>query len=465
MEPIGGWDQVDYPDFPSPVRAIHKWFDNSGNVLIAYLCEQHCFVDAGNDLIDVSPTPALVPPVSSDFGYGGYGMGYYGTDAYGTYRDIIERSVTYTPCYSIDNWGEDLVFMTSSDGRLFRWKPSTPGTPATIVPNAPPDNRSFVITPERFVILFGLAGAANEFGWCDQENIENWDFASTVSKAGFQPVEPRAPIVAHKKIGNGVLVFTDRAAALIRYAGLPFVYSYERISDCATPYSAASISEIPDGVVWPSIDGFWLYNGVNISPVPCPVWTWAKDIMDMTATKYYSTTVLFTAQSELWWFFAEQEGITFTDRYLVFNYRDGTWYMGKMDRTCGLSYPNDMNPIMSDGTKVFKHEIGNNYPGASELPWAESYTINMGGGSMLSTIHQMLPEVNGETQKVRFRLIKSNNPSKGPETVSAPKTIRSNGFVDVRETARDFRLKVEATAAGNWSMGTIDFNVKGRGQK
>lgn len=464
MKPVGGWSKYTFGPFASRPRAIHKWIDNGGTTHIAYLCEQHCYVYTDGVFTDISPTPAITPPVTGDYAIGGYGDGDYSDGTYGTARAAYPRAASFTPCYSIDNWGEDLLVMTSADGRLLKW---TPGDAAlTIVAGAPENNRSFTVTPDRFVIIFGIDGQSWEFGWCDQENINDWNFASTTNKAGSLPVEPRAPLVAHIKTGGGVLAFTNRAAALISFVGLPYIYSYDRISDASVPYSAASIAEIPDGVIWPSVNGFWLYNGTNIAAVDCPVWDWILERINPVASKYASCMVNISAKSEVWWFFATGGDTDQNDHYVVYNYRSQIWYMGQLSRTAGLSYPNDINPVMTDDQYAYSHEDGFDYAGAPELPWAETFTMNIANGYNRMTIHQMLPEIQDNSDAVQFIFIKQENPSKPDgEIESVPKLVKSNGYVDVRETARDFRMRIEGILTDNWGMDNVNIDVRGRGQK
>lgn len=466
LKPVGGWEKLNYTAFASTVRRIHKWITNDGTTMYGYLCEEHVYVDKGDGVLqDITPTTPMVPVVSGTDG--GYGDGLYSADLYGTPRMGNSRLSTFGPAYSIDNWGEDLIVMTSSDGRLLRWLPSTPTVKCVAVPGAPVNNRSFEITPERFVILFGMGGKPWEFGWCDQEDIGNWKFSDIKSKAGFLPVEPRAPIVAHKITANGLIVWTNRAIGVVTFVGLPFIYGYTRVSDSPTPYSPASIVETPAGVIWPATDGFWVYDGGGVRGIECPVWEWISERINQTASIYNSAIVHISSLSEAWWFFAESgDDAAKNNVYVMYDYRESVWAMGTLARTCGLSYPNDRNPLMSDGKFVYKHETGWEYPGAPALPFAETFTLQFEQGKKRLTIKQMLPEIGGDSSLIAFRFIKRENPNaEGVSTTSSDKRVRTNGYVDVRETARDFRMRIAALNTGYWDLGPIDLELIGRGDK
>lgn len=463
LNPVGGWSKVGYADFGSPIKKIHRWIDNSGNRHIAYLCEEHCYVDSGDGVLnDITPVDGFSPaPIG---GQGGYGDELYGVKPYGTPRAPAERYNPLTPVFTLDNWGQELRAMTSTDGRLLRWDPSEVGAKLTAVPNAPTNNRTFVVTPERTIILFGAGGVKSQFMWSDQENDTNWT-PGTTSKAGSYSVEPAAHIVSCENTPVGTVMFTTRSAYIIKYIGLPFVYSYEKIADCPPPLSPGALAPVPYGLVWMAHNGFWKFDGSDVTPLPCSVWDWVKNNRDEAISQILSSAYVVHGNFEVWFNFVGVGDLN-NSRVAVFNYKENIWTMGYISRNCGNSVPNDPNPLMAMDKVLYKHEVGFEYPG-SPMPWIESHVMNIAAGVRLSTIRQMLPEISGDLGSVQFKVIKLNNPNDpaSKETESAPKPIRSNGYVDVRETARDFRLRVEMVAPRGWSLGPIDVDMTGRGFK
>lgn len=460
--PVGGWERVPYTSFGSKLRAIHSWVDHTSVQHTAYLCERHCYVDSGSGtLLNITPDGGITPP--GTVGLGGYGDDNYGKDEYGTPRTAVDRMSVATPAYTLSNWGSHLVAMTSADGRLLYWDPQATSTKLAAVANAPISNRSFVVTPERFIILFGAGGTPHKFQWCDQENNTNWTVGVN-SKAGSFHVEPSAPIMANIVTAGGTLFFTAAGAYIIRYIGLPYVYQYEKVQDCPPPYSPAALVDTPAGVFWGALNGFWLYNGSVASPMACPIWDFVSANIDRNYSRFYANCVNIAPKFEVWYFFSA--GRAGTDNYVSYNYKTEIWSMGWMNRICGISRANDPNPIMSDGTKVYKHEMGWSYTGSDTyLPFIDTHTINLDAGARLSTIMQLLPEVRGAADAVKFRFIKSVNPSDATEVLSAAKYIKPDGYVDVRETARDFRIRVDGLNNRMWSLGTIDVDIKLRGKK
>lgn len=465
LRPVGGWEQIVYAlPFASRCRAMHRWVSLTGLHYIGYLCEQHVYVDDGSGTLnDVTPVGgmAAIAVVS-----GGYGEQSYSDIEYGTPRAGVSAIAKFSPAFSINNWGEDLLVMTSFDGRLLRWSPTTPATKLTAVSGAPTGNRQFVVTPEHHCMLFQMAGKPADFGWCSSENLNDWNFASTTNTAGMFTLDPFSPILAAHSSSIGVLVSTPAMTHIVEWIGLPYVYRYRPIGKVPIPISAASVSSIPLGIGWISIEGFWLYNGSTVDVIPCPVWDVISEKMDFERTVLESHSISLLAKGEVWWFWVDPEISPVASRYIAIDYRSRVWMSGYLTRTCGFSYANDRFPVMSDGVKVWKHEFGFSYPEVLHMPYLESQTINVANGERWCTINKILPEIMGDKNALAFCLHKINDRTGGVEMESPQYGVNEHGWVDMRETARDFRLSIEMVANSDWrTVGPIIFDIKPRGKK
>ena len=460
--PIGGWVQLAVGPFASKVRVIHKWMANNGIIYIAYLCERHVYVEANGALTDITPVGGIAEMPNN---IGGYGDFKFGKLSYGTPRPGGDRGRRYAETWSIDNWGDQLRVMTSYDGRLLGWDPMVPATKLVAVTNAPVANRSFVITPERHIILFGMGGKVDQFGWCDQEDDTNWDFTDITSRAGFYDIEPSSPIVAHQLFFGGIYMATMANNYLIRWVGLPYVYNFDQVADAPVPLSPLSIQRTPEGCVWAALGGFWMFNGSATVPLPVLIYDWIKKLIDTPASIDNAYMGVVENKNELWWFFTSKDDATKNQYVAIYNYREKWWTMGKVSRTCAITYGNEMNPLMSDGTYIYRHEDGFNYT-PEALPWAETFTINASAGNNLSTFHQMRPDVPRGRDALRFSLKKAMDMSKPEvETQSPHRSLFGDGLVDFRETAREFRLRIDMVANDDWSIGPMLVDIRRRGQK
>jgi hypothetical protein len=474
LMPIAGWEKYNYADFVSMVRAVHVWTTNAGLQMTAYLCEGACFVDDGSGvLIDISPTVPIAPPTDLIVA-GGYGDDIYSYDTYGTPRPDRLDAKPITPGYYIDNWGENLLVMTGSDGRLLQWDP-TPTTNNLEPVAGAPAGRGFIVTPQRHVIMIAADGIANRVAWCSQEDLADWAYASTTNSAGFYDVQPYSPIIAVSRSGKQVVLFTAAGDMFeMSYLGTPYFYSLEAINRGAVPYSPMSICDTPVGAVWMTSDGPWKHQSGAAVPVECPLVDFMYENVDEIYARYHAAMVLIGSESELWWFFPET-GNAENTRYVQWNFKDGWWGMGKLARTCGFSSTYTTFPIMSDGTHVFRHESGEYYGTGdpSMMPWAKTFNINLGSGVILATMMRVLPDF-GDLPEYAANLqleFEYNIPRAGVgglvSATSGKKDIMSDGFYGFRDTGRDFRLvfSMKTGGGGRWTVGDTIIDAIPRGRK
>lgn len=473
LKPVGGWEQVPLTPvlsggfvFASRCRAMHRWESLNGILWTAYLCEQHCYVESGGVLTDITPVAGIPAPGGDTAGYGelNYSSGNYGVDAVPPIPSTIQK---FSLAWSVDNWGENLLVMWSYEGKLYQWLPSTPTVKLTAVVGAPNSNRQFVVTPERHVMLFGMGGAFGDIGWCSQEDITDWNFASVTNTAGTYTVDPLAPIVAAKLSAGGILAFTPAMTHVLQYIGLPYIYSIAPVGKIPIPISASSVSSIPSGIVWASVEGFWLWNGTTADIVACPIWDSIVRNMDFGRTIREASVVSLQNRGEIWWFWVDVNlGLT-TSRYVAFDFRSNIWMPGYLSRTCGFTYGNDRNPLMCDGWLVWKHESGLIYPNALHMPYLESQTLNITDGEQMVTLNKILPDIMGDKTALAFSVAKNiDRTNYASQSYSAQRTVNGFGWVDIRETARDLRLRIDMVKNNDWStIGPIIFDFKPRGKK
>jgi hypothetical protein len=466
LRPVGGWEQVEYIGdvFASRVREIHRWTSLSGILYTAFLCEQHCYVEAGGTVTDITPVDGMAALEGNEAGYGELE---YSFDAYGTARPGLSKIQKFSPAWTLDNWGEDLLAMTSYDGRLLRWSPSTPTTKLTAVPTAPISNRQFVVTPEHHCMLFQMGGNIADVGWCDEEDLEDWNFADIFNKAGTYTLDPFSPITAAQLSAQGILVFTPSMTHFIDYIGMPYIYRNRPMGRVPIPISASSTCAIPEGIAWISVEGFWLFNGSSADSIPCPIWDTISANMDFERTVREASVVMMQNRGEIWWFWVDSKIDLEPSRYVALDYRSNIWMPGYLKRTCGITYGNDKHPIMSDGHKIWKHEAGLVYPEARFMPYLESQTLNIAGGENWMTISKILPDIMGDRTALAFSVIKNNDRTVYPTQSQSPlRVANEHGWVDIRETARDIRLRIDMIRSADWrTIGPIIFDVKPRGKK
>jgi hypothetical protein len=484
IRPVLGWERIAFLNgatIASPIRAMHFWVDNNGFERVGILCEKHLYVLEGDNLINISPTPAIAGP-EDPIAPGGYGTYLYDKNVYGTPRPTRPSRLRVGNVWRLENWGQNLLAMASTDGRLLQWVPGTPA--AIIVPNAPTECRTFLVTPERHVMVFGMKEAGKQhkhasFGWCSQENIEDWDFSSTTNTAGKYDVMPASRILYAEKVRDGIIFWTVQGAFAVNYRGLPYMYSYAYLGAYLGPLSGCAAAVYPGICIWPAADGFWEFNGSAIRQVNCPILDWFQQTYDFEMTRAYMTGFFNGNASEVWWSFPSEKYDAFgvklapnphNDFTMIYNFEEGWWSKAQIGRTAGCPGTMVYHPFMANGTTVYRHEKGDYYAAEDigpdphgpdptskdrrNLPWVRSGAINVATGNVMATTKQLWVDTDAPLNAVGYELFASKGRTASPPRSKGLKFPREPGKIDYRITGRDFFLKLQAMTDGvTWTHG------------
>lgn len=464
----GDGDFLGVDVFSGKMRAIHNWTDNDGVEWTGILCDDRILVDDGSGvLVDITPVGGMTGP-SADLLAGGYGDGDYGADEYGTPRPERERPRSIGPAFSITNWGQNLLAMTSYDGRLLMWVPNSLGDSAEAVVGAPVSNRSFVVTESRHVVMFGVGGNFRRWGWCSQEDINDWDFGDITNTAGFYDIEPASPFVSAVAVKDGVFFFTSSGPYYGPYIGAPDIFANNSKGNGMVPIAHGAMTTYLNGVVWMGESQMWTFDGSSISPVDCEIIDWFGSVCNKIYAKYRISSFEYGAFPEVWFNFPET-GESENTANLIWNYVTNICYMSYLPRSCG-HYGKPSYPLMSDGRSLYAHEQDDNYYGDVELPYAESSAINLNSGANFVTIHQCIPDHGAAHGDVRYTFYgrrKRVEPRSTDETVKGPLTTRADGWLDVGFKARDHRMRIQMARNGapDFTFGQMLAKTTGTGSK
>jgi len=130
MEPVGGWSKVTTTALGSTARLIHQWKANNSLTMTLIGCDAHLYADNSGSYVDVAPADLVA--LNSSTG-GGYGASTYGSSTYGTPRTGASSLTPRREAWTLANWGEDVLGVASSDGRLLYFDASSPSTDVTVV--------------------------------------------------------------------------------------------------------------------------------------------------------------------------------------------------------------------------------------------------------------------------------------------------------------------------------------------
>jgi hypothetical protein len=410
--------------------------------------------------------PALEPPGSAL----GYGIGNYGAELYGTSREeaegVVGQETTLGDWYSFALWGEDLLFVCTTEGSLWRWSPSAAATPAAVVAGAPLNSIGVLVTPERHAILLGCENARRKIKWSSAENLAVWGPLPTNTAGGYT-LESDGDIrtgVVHR---DGVLILTEHDAHLLRYVGVPYVYSLSRVGDACGPISARSVVAAGPVVAWMGERSFFIWNG-QVQPLPCDVGDFLFSSYNPDAAGRVFAVAL-SNFNEIWWFYSNEQNLE-CNRYIGWNYAENWWTLGAMRRTAGdRLHSGDPFVLAATDGRLYVHEQGwlaDTVTRAGQV-YAETGALNIGEGDQMMSVSAIIPDIRGPRNAVRFTFYATNEPD-GVERLLGPfypLTPRNDGRIDVRFACRSLRMRIVAHRDIDWAVGKTRLEIQPRGAR
>jgi len=307
----------------------------------------------------------------------------------------------------------------------------------------------------------------NKYAWCDQEDIEDWDFANVNSQAGFNFVQPASPVISAHKSGNDILFFTEsNNAYYLEYLGVPYIFGSDRFASGVSPIAPNAICGSPEGAMWLSDSGIWYYQSRQALPVDCSLWQWFIDNNGPKHSRLSASVTSISSFSELWFFFSTGAEQSINDRVMVFNYVDKWWSPAYIKRQAGADVAYSEPPLMTDGYHVYDHDYGNYYSGA-DLPWIATFNMAMDQGSSLATILKVMPNLTGLKENVAFELDYTilRTDDNAPRYSTSQKHCLKDGCAYFPVTGRDFRMTIRQVTDGvpKWTVSPFTIYMQGRG--
>lgn len=457
LRPVGGWSEfTDSNNYMNAApRGMHGWRSNdASNNIAAGTYNKLYYISSSGTLVDITPATLAAgrETATQNTGYGG---GYYNV---GNYNEPTQPTATYEPAtvWAIDNYGEFLIACSSFDGKLWEWQLDTNANAAAIA-NAPINNRSMIVTEERFIFALGAGGNPRKVQWCDREDNTAWT-ASATNEAGELELQTSGSIQCAGRVRGRTIILTDVDAHLATYQGPPYVYGFERVGSACGTDSPNSLVTVDQMAFWMGQKGFFVFDGSTVAELNCDVSDYIfRDINTNQISKVYG--VHNSRYSEIWWFYpSEQSGEN--DRYITFDYKDKVWTFGILDRTAAIDIGTLRNPVWAtpDGELYF-HEFGFNHGGST--CFVESGPISLGNGDSIMKVNQLIPdeETQGEvtaTFKTRFHPNDTER-SYGAFTMTNPTSVRFQG--------RQVRVRYDSVVNSDFRVGSMRLNVEPGGRR
>ena len=427
----------------------------------------------------------------------GWGMGTWGAGGWGSVGTLDDTN--QLRLWSHDNFGEDLI-MNVRAGGIYYWDESGgTGTRAVALTalsgaNLAPTKGLQVLVSEkdRHVICLGAdplnAGGTARTGavdpmfiaWSDQENAADWEPKAT-NTAGSLRISSGSDIIGGISAREEILIWTDISMYSMTYIGPPFTFGINLINQGVGLIGPKATVNTPSGVYWMDRKGFYKYDG-NIELVPCSVHYYV--FSDFNQGQSFKTFGFLNKQfNEVGWFYPSADS-TEIDRYVVYNYGEGSWTIGQLARYAWLdeglsSYPRATGEASST-QYLYNHENGNDADGSPmDNVYIQSSDFDIHpDGDYYTFIRKIIPDVKftgngGSDQTINFVLKSRDFPGDSLTTDTTQNVTSTTQKLDTRVRARQLTFRVESdddntqdTRLGvGWRLGDTRMDVKPDGRR
>ena len=398
----------------------------------------------------------------------GWGAGQWGKGTWNTERPKGASGVVLElRTWSIDNWGEDLLFMSNNSGSLYHWDASNGlGERAVLVTDAPTGAHMVVSPEDRHVIVFGADGDDLAVAWCNQEDFTNWT-AGANSTAGRRRLLHGSRFISYIRARGTVLAWTDTSLYAITYTGGQFTFDIRRQgkSDISGPMACVEVNDV---IYWHGPTGFHMYDG-RIVDLDCSIQqTIFSDF------SYAQQAKVVAALNEQWnsirFHYCSASGNGEIDRYADYNFLEKTWAPGISDdgMQCLVWIDRGLFPSpisLDEGGSIYEHEVGSDADGKPMRAWVESGDFDIGDGDDVMLSHGYIPDfvligVVYITQKFRKY-------PRGPQKIKGPDMITpATEFRKSKVRGRQIALRFSSDALGDkWRVGIQRFDVQPDGKR
>lgn len=363
--------------------------------------------------------------------------------------------------WAFDSWGDTLMAAPKA-GSLYT---STGASVAAVVTQAPAAMNHMIVTAQRQVLALGcneeISTTFNPMcvRWCDLENYTNWTSTNT-NNAGEYILEGEGKIVAGRRIGAYVAIWTNAALHLAQFIGDPSqTYRFDLVSGGCGLIGPGGVT-VENGIAyWMSPEHrFYRWSpGALPEQIPCPISRDLQENIAAGASRADQRTIATrnTAFGEIWWFYPDTRDVaTGGYRYVAYSTLDGTWFRGGLDRRAAYHGDFLFNPTASGSVRawrpfisidgngaLYSHEVeafgGTGDGVASPDYFIQSADQYVNSGRTRVMIQGVKPDFEQQATDVALTLYMRDRPqstavTKGPYTLTAAsnkKDFRASGML------------------------------------
>lgn len=281
--------------------------------------------------------------------------------------------------------------------------------------------------------------------WSDSGDFTDWT-PSAINQAGSYQLPTGSTVVAAVASGLGALIWTDTDLWSMVYQGLPFVFGFNKVGVNVEAISMRSPVVVGGAVVWPSLRGFFRYDGSTVAPMECAVWDIFYNNLDTTqlGAVFGGRNTLFNEAA--WWFPFVGGGYG----RVKWNYLENLWdydLPGAIDRTAWVDHSPFGNPVAADLAGLLQQHKTTNDANGQPINYffRTGYADLPPDGTSYMFIDRFDPEFSGTFSEIEVTFFGQNFPQ-GTVNTYGPYTITPQ-TEHVNFQARNRRLAMQI--AGN----------------
>ena len=428
----------------------------------------------------------------------GWGVGTWGAGSWGAATTLSDTN--NLRLWTHDNYGENLM-LNPRNGGIYRWEENNGLSTRALElsgisgANKVPTKALQIITSEtdRHLIVLGAdpLSSGSRTGtidpmlvaFSDQENELEFEPKAT-NTAGSLRLSSGSTIVGGLKARQEILIWTDTSLYSMNFIGPPLTFAINLINEGAGLIGPKAATNSPQGVFFMSKKGFYYYNG-SVRKLPCSVQDYVfSDLDESQAYKCFAG--LNEEFSEVWFFYPSvEDNETEISRYVIYNYEENSWSIGKLERYSWLAAGVLDKPLAAgeaSSTKyIYEHEKGfNNDESAMDGVFIESADIDIGDGENFVFLKKILPDllfVNdpGTSQDPCINvLVKRRDFANQSLSTDSTTQIKSDStYASLRSRARQFILRFESDDDASevnrknykWRLGNTRVEIQPSGRR
>ena len=460
-------------------------------------------LDTGNGGASVVGEYQINVGLNSQIGGTGWGAGTFGRGSWGSSAPGGLTTTTQIRMWTNDNFGEDLL-INPRDSGIYYWDKGAGLSSRAVelstlsgAKSAPQICKQVLVSDaDRHVIAFGCdpigASSSDPQGsgvqdpllirFSSQENAADW-WPTSTNTAGDLIIGSGSTFVQAVETKREILIWTDKSLQSLRFIGPPFTFGLQQLASNITIMGPKAAVGTEDTVFWMGIDNFYTYAG-QTKQLECPVKDHVfNDFNFSQVEKVYGG--INSEYSEVIWLYPSETnslangGTGENDRYVIFNYKDETWYYGTLDRSAWIDRGTRPYPIASQDGYLYNHEFEYDADGLPMSSFVESSPMDIGDGDKFSLVTKVIPDMTFDgsgalsSPQATFTLQARTNPGANYSSSSSGTTIRTASSpveeyteqLNLRVRGRSFSIKIDSSAAGTkWKLGSprVDIRPDGR---